>query len=211
MTVGDNQRHKRLRLLLKKLNKDRKKQAKKTDILCNDLIGAQRDFIRKLKTISFTANFYESIVGMTELNTLLYTAAKQIGNEKHDTNIIFFLREAESFEIYLPGNDRPPALDKEQLADCFTPESMDNICKSNKICSLEDMYQLGLQGNLAGLNGTSAVTIPLGLFGSPLGFMFVYRSSDDKLTADETDDISAVTSGLSQAIVSCRALSRTAN
>ena len=55
MTVGDHQRHQRLRLLLKKLNKDRKKQAKKTDILCNDLIGAQRGFIRKLRSISFSA------------------------------------------------------------------------------------------------------------------------------------------------------------
>jgi hypothetical protein len=37
--VGDKQRHRRLRLLIKKLNKERKKQAKKIDILCNDLIA----------------------------------------------------------------------------------------------------------------------------------------------------------------------------
>ena len=211
MIVGDKRRHKRLRLLMKGLNKDRKRQAKQIDILCNDLIAAQRGFIRKLKTISFTANFYESIVGLIELNTLLYTAARQIQNENDDTSIIFFLREGESFKMYVFANDRPPALDNEQLADCFSAESMDNICNSNKVCSLEDMYQMGLQGNLTGSNGVSAVTIPLGLFGSPLGFMFVYRAAENKLTADETDAISAVTSGLSQAIACCRTLSRAAD
>ena len=196
---------------MKGLNKDRKRQAKQIDILCNDLIAAQRGFIRKLKTISFRASFYESIVGLIELNTLLYTAARQIQNENDDTSIIFFLREGESFKMHVFADDRPSALDNEQLADCFSAESMDNICNSNKVCSLEDMYQMGLQGNLTGSNGVSAVTIPLGLFGSPLGFMFVYRAAENKLTADETDVISAVASGLSQAIACCRTLSRAAD
>ena len=60
--MDDKQRHRRLRLLIKKLNKDRKKQNQKIDILCNDFIGAQRNFIKRLGIINFVANFYESIL-----------------------------------------------------------------------------------------------------------------------------------------------------
>ncbi len=88
--VDDKQRHRRVRLLIKNLNKKRKKQAEKIDILCNDFIAAQRDFIKSLKTISFIANFYESIIGITDLNSLLYTAVKLIKEENADTNVTSF-------------------------------------------------------------------------------------------------------------------------
>jgi len=196
-----------LRLLIKKLNKERKKQAQKIDILCNDLIAAQRDFIKRLNTISLIASFYESIIGTADLNDLLYTAAKLIKTENADANVTFFLRHADNFEIHMFESGQPITLGKQHLENCFGPELMDNICKSNKVCTLDDMFAMGLQGNLIGLNGISAVTIPLGLLGSSLGFMLVYRSSENKLTADEISKISAVTCGLSRAIASCQALS----
>jgi hypothetical protein len=63
-------------------------------------------------------------------------------------------------------------------------------------------------GDFTALSAISAVTIPLGAFGSSSGFMLVCRAADESLTADETGDIAAVASGLSQAIACCRALSR---
>jgi len=201
--VDDKQRHKRVRLLIKKLNKGRKKQAQKIDILCNDLIAAQRNFIKRLKTISFEANFYESIIGATDLNQLLCTAVKLIKAEIADVNITFFLRQADNFELHMFENGQPIALEKQHLNNCFSPELMDSICKSNKICNLDDMFAMGLQGNLTDLNKVSAVTIPLCLLGSSLGFMLIYRPSQNKLTSDEITNISAVTSGLTQAITSC--------
>ncbi|MHC4173174.1 MAG: hypothetical protein ACYTBX_12150 [Planctomycetota bacterium] len=202
----DKQRHRRLRLLIKKLNKERKKQAKKIDILCNDLIAAQRDFIGRLNTISFTANFYESIIGKTDLSDLLCTAVKLIKEKSTDVNVTFFLRQSDNFELHMFQSGQPIILEKQQLENCFTPELMDSICKSNKVCTLDDMFAMGLEGNLIGLNKISAVTVPLGLLGSSLGFILIYCSSENKLTADEISDISAVTRGLSRAIESCRAL-----
>lgn len=196
----DHTRQKKLRLLISKLNKERKKQAKKIDILCNDLIAAQRDFIEKLKTISFTANFYEAIVGTTDLSSLFYTAGKLIKGEIPDANIAFFLRQQDNFELHLFENDHPITLEKQRPENCFTSEWVDNICKLNKICTLDDMFAMGLQGNLIGLNKISAVTIPLGQFGPSLGFILIYRSSQNKLTPDGLNNISAVTRGLSRAI-----------
>jgi hypothetical protein len=203
--VEDKQRHRRLRLLIKKLNKQRKKQAKKIDILCNDFIVAQRDFIKSLKTISFIANFYESIIGITDLNSLLYSTVKLIKEENTETNVTFFLRQSDNFELYMFESERPITLEKQHLENSFTPELMGNICKSNKVCTLDDMFAMGLQGNLTGLNQISGVTIPLGMHGSSLGFILVCRSSENKLTVEDISNISAISCGLSRAIQSCKA------
>ncbi len=205
--MDHKQRNRRLRLLVSKLNKERKKQAKKIDILCKDLIAAQRDFIKKLDTIRFTANFYETIVGATDLSSLILTAGKLIKDEIPDANIAFFLCQADSFELHMFESNQPITLGKQRLENCFSPELVDNICKSNKICTLDDMFAMGLQGNLTSLNKISAVTVPLGRLGSSLGFILICRSSQNKLTADELNNVCAVTCGLSRAIASCRVLS----
>jgi len=207
--------------LIKKLNKARRKQAQKIDILCNDLIAAQREFIKRLGTISFVATFCESIVGTTDLDGLLATAVRLIKTEIGQTNITFFLYRdqapgAESVQMHMFESSDETALDSAaapepgpgQLESYFSPELVENICKSNKVCHLHDMFAAGLQGNLSELNKISAVTIPLGQFGSSLGFILVYRSSQDRLTAEEIQNISAITHGLSRAIASCQALSK---
>ena len=199
----------------------RKKQAQKIDILCNDLIEAQREFIRRLGTISFVANFCEAIVGMTDLNNLLSTAVKLIKAEIGQTNISFFLYHgpvpgAEAFQVHVfESSDETahescatPEPSPGQLESCFSPELVENICKSNKVCHLHDMFAAGLQGNLAELNKISAVTIPLGQFGSSIGFMLIYRSSQERLAAEDIQRISTITHGLSRAISSCQALSK---
>lgn len=208
----NEQRHNRLRLLVKKLNKERKKQAQKIDILCNDLIAAQRNFIKRLGTISFIANFCESIVGATDLNNLLYTAVRIIKAETADASVIFFLKNSHDIELHAFESSHPITFEKghsfdctrEGLEACFSPELIDGICKSNRVCTLDDMFAMGLQGNLVGLNKISAVTIPLGQSGSSLGFMLLYRSSENKLTGDEVERLSAITYGLSRAITSCQ-------
>ena len=206
MLVEDKNRRRRLRLLIKKLNKERKQQAKKIDILCNDFITAQKNFIKKLNTIAFATNFYESILGTTDLAALLQAAVKLIRQEIADVSVTFFLRQEDNFELHTFESEQPIAPENQHLENYFTAELIDNICKSNKICTVEDMFAMGLEGNLTGLNKISAVTIPLGLAGSSLGFMLIYCSSDNKLTADQLININAVTCGLSQAIQSCQVL-----
>jgi len=236
--VDYKQRHRRLRLLVRKLNKERKKQAQKIDILCNDFISAQRDFIERLNTINFTASFYEAILGTTDLSSLLYTAGKLIKDEISDSNVTFFVLgfpfrkesrngvplQQDNFELYMFGNDQPfipavtekqavtlekqhltaPVVAQTQVENCFTPELVDNICKSNRLCTLDDMFAMGLQGNLIRLSKISAITLPLHRFGSSLGFVLIYRLSQNKLIPEELKNISAVTGGLSRAIQSCR-------
>jgi hypothetical protein len=207
VTVDIEQRNRRVRLLIRRLNRERKKQAKKIDILCNDLIAAQRDFIRKLDSIGFAANFYESIVGLDDLSALFYAAGRLVRDEIPDTNVAFFVRWQDTFELHMSESSRPISLGKQELENCFTSELAGNICKSNRICRLEDMFAMGLEGNPARLNRVSAGAIPLGQRASALGFILVYRSSQNELTAEDLNKIAAIAPGLSRAIQSRQAVS----
>jgi hypothetical protein len=202
--MDHKQRHRRLRQLVAKLNKERKSQAKKIDILCNDIIGAQRNFIKTLNNISFAANFYESIVGITDLSSLFYAADKLIKDELNDINVAFFLRQEKSFELHMLESNQPITLEKHMLENCFTAELVNNICEANKQCSLEDIIAMGLQGNPAMLSKISAFTIPLGRGGTSVGFILLRRSSGQNITCAELDHISAITAGLSRSISFCR-------
>ncbi len=209
--MDNKKRHERLRLLVKKLNRERKQQARKTDILCNDFVAAQREFIRKLNTISFTAAFYEAILGAGDLNDLLYTAAALVKDEIPESNVTFFLRQPDGFELHMFENNQPISLDEQHIENCFTAELMESICKSNKVCMLEEMFAMGLEGNLADLTRISGATVPLGVNGDSVGFMLIYRPSRNKLTRQTLTGICAATCGLSRAIRSCRAPSRPAS
>lgn len=209
--MNDKQRHRRLRLLIKKLNKERKKQAQKIDILCNDIICAQRQFIERLNTISFAANFYESILATNDLSKLLRIASKLIKDELSDANVTFFLRQAEGFELHIFQSDKPITLEKHRLENCLGAELVADICKSNKVCTLDDMFAMGLQGNLVGLSGISPVTVPLGELGQSLGFILIYRPSQERITDNELSRICAVSRGLSRAIRACQVLLHSAD
>lgn len=205
------EREKKLRLLVRKANKGQKKQAKKIDILCNDLIAAQREFIKRLDTISFTAHFYQSILGIMELNSVIFTAGKLIKNEVPDANVAVFLRQTNNFELFMFESEHPIALGKQHLENCFTLEVVEDVCKLNKVCTLDGLFEMGLQGNPVMLNKISAVTIPLGHSGTSCGFILIYRSSQYKLTTEEVNNISGISSGLSRAISSCQAVRQSAD
>jgi len=202
--AGNELRYKRLRLLTKKLNRERKRQAKKIDILCNDFITAQKDFVRKLNAVNFMAVFYESIIGKNDLNSLLRTAVRMIKDELGDATVTFFLREGENFEVHIFETADPISVGKGSLEDCFSPELMDNICKANKVCTLEELFALGLEGNPVELNKVSAVTIPLGRAGYSLGFILIYRSGGERVSLERLGGVRAVAPGFTRAIRSCR-------
>lgn len=197
-------RNKKLRLLLKCMNKERKKQSKKIDILCNDLIASHRKFIQKLSVIGFKADFYGSIIGISDLNNLLYTAEKAIKNKIPEANTAFFLRKEEKFELHMPESEETDTNERHRLESLFTAELVDHICKANKICTEEDMFIIGIQKDPNQLKDISAITIPLRQFGMSIGFIFIYRPKQKKITPDEISHISAIGPGLSQAIQSCQ-------
>ncbi len=212
--VSDERRNKRLRLLIGKFNKQRKKQAKQIDILCNDILAAHKDFLKALKVIGFAADFYNAVIGITDLNELLCTAGSNIQKHTPDVHIAFFIlapsgvegMQPDNFELHVFENDQPIALEDRRVENFFNTELVINISKSNQICTIEDMLGMGLQCSPVLLDKISTAAIPLATAGSSLGFVLIYRSSRNQLTADELKAVAQITPGLGRSIASCRNL-----
>jgi len=204
--VNNEKRNKRLRLLIARLNKERKRQAQKIDILCNDLVAAQREFIKALKVINFSADFYEAITGLTDLNELLCTAGNLLKDEIENANVAFFLLQSRNFELHIFESDRPIDLEDRRIENYFTTESVNNIAKSNHICTIDDMLAMGLQGNPRCLEKLEAVGLPLNHRGCSLGLVLLYRPFQNPFTIEELKSISQTSTGLARSIAACRAL-----
>jgi transcriptional regulator with GAF, ATPase, and Fis domain len=192
------------------LNRTRRDQAKKIDILCNDIVTAQRDFIRRLQTLSFVVDFYEALVGLTDLTAILRTTSQVIKNVAGDASVAFFLLEGHSFQVHVFDSEEPVELDAGQFGEIFTSELVRNICNSCKLCLAEDMFALGLQGSLSVLNKITFAGIPLSQAGTSVGFLLVYRSTDRELKIDDLNKIAAITPGLSRAVRSAQVVSHSA-
>ena len=82
-------REKRLRSALRKSNQLRKKQKLKIDILCNDFLSHNRQFIEQLKGYVFAAEFFKSLIGISDFNKLLYSASRLICSLKKGLGLVF--------------------------------------------------------------------------------------------------------------------------
>jgi hypothetical protein len=219
--VVNDEKRKHLRLLISRLNKERKIRAKQIDILCNDFVSAQRDFIKALNVISFAADFYEAVAGLNDLNELLCTAGKLAQDRIHGANVAFFLLRGgnfdghqTSFEMHIFESDRPIDLlapssvegEERRIENFFTAELVDNVIKSNRVCTIDDMVAMGLQCSPAYLEKISAAAVPLSNSSGSPGFILIYRCSRSPLTSDEINCIAQVTPGLARSIIACRSV-----
>jgi len=114
------------------------------------------------------------------------------------------LRQQDTFEMYPASSDSPNPVE-----GFFTAEVVEDICRANKICHMDDIFAMGLQGNLTILNKVSAATIPLGQFGRCIGFILIYRPCQTALADEELNRIYAVSPGLFCAIRACLVHSHT--
>lgn len=202
-------RNKRVRQLVRKLNSERKNQSHKIDILCNDLIGAQRKFIKRLSDISFSTDFYESIIGTSSLTELMDYAETFIKERVYDINVTLFIHSEDGFQSYCTGSDKPILDQQLCLENYFTHETFKNICRANNICNLDQMLEMSIECNLTVVDKLSAFTVPLGINGHSLGFILLYRPIEHQLTTEELETVISITPGLSKAITASQSLLKT--
>ena len=198
-------RKKRLRAMIRQLNAERKKHAMKVDILCNDLVEAQKQFISKLNTIDFSSGFYKSIIGATDIDELFNQAAEVIENQVSGAEVAFFLRRNNRIEIY-PGRDWDNVSQEfRNIKNCMNLSLVENICNANKVCMLEEIFAMDVEGSLEGAGKLSAAAFPIGMVKAD-GFMLVGRDIGSELGSCEIANIAAITGGLSKAVESCQML-----
>ena len=202
--MGYKQNNTRFRQFVHNLNKARKLQAKKIDILCNDILGAHKKFINSLDKISFTADFYEAIIGQANLEQLLQKSCELIHNQIDNCGIAILLIEQDRLEDFIFEHDKSKSIDPKHIRESFDRETVINIAKSNKVCTTEDMCKAGLQINPVKFGSLDTFGIPLESEGLPIGMILLYRQKMHGKNWTGAEKVTTITSGFSKAVKACR-------
>lgn len=197
MATRDN---KRALKVIRSLHTCQKKQASKIDVLCRDMVSAHREFSTKLAALSFAASYYESLLGCTDLDDLLDTAVQGIREAVKETDAAIFLLSENGFDVHIADTGVADPVEKRQFQHWFTRELVNSVSQMNRICSLEQLLRMGLQGSPAVLKTISLAAIPLGRFGQAVGLVLVYRPAHLPLQTEELSRLAAVSTGLREAI-----------
>jgi len=192
--------NKRALKVIRSLHTCQKKQASKIDVLCRDMVSAHREFSTKLAALSFAASYYESLLGCTDLDDLLDTAVQGIREAVKETDAAIFLLSENGFDVHIADTGVADPVEKRQFQHWFTRELVNSVSQMNRICSLEQLLRMGLQGSPAVLKTISLAAIPLGRFGQAVGFVLVYRPAHLPLQTEELSRLAAVSTGLREAI-----------
>jgi len=200
----DKEQNKQAQQVIAKLRTLTDEQAKKIDILCNDIIGAHGDFVRQLGNFAFVVETYESLLEQMDVSELLAAATGLIRTAVADCSAAVYLVDSGRFEMHVVDEDSPIDIDMGRLESYFTSEVADSICRSNRVCSLEDMFEMGLIGNLSELGRICAAAVPLGRQGEAVGFILLYRRPENGFSRDELAKVVGITPGLCRAIKACQ-------
>jgi hypothetical protein len=164
------------------------------------MVSVHRDFSTKLATLNFAASYYESLLGCTGLDDLQDTAIGCIRQAIKEADAAVFLLSENGFDVHMADTGVADPVEKREFQHWFTRELVQNIGQMNRICSLEQLLHMGLQGSPAILKTISLAAIPLGRFGQPIGFVLVYCSVHRPLQSEELSHLAAVSVGLRKAI-----------
>lgn len=199
MKKRDNQRALKV---IRSLRSRRDKQGCQIDILCRDMVSAHQQFSLKLANLTFSAAFYEAILSCSDLEHLLDTATDAIRNQISEAGAGIFLLDAHGFDVYIADAGLADQIEKSHFQSWFTRDLVDDISRTSRVCSLEHLLRMGLQGPPAILKTISAAAVPLGRMGEGIGFIWVYRPAHLPLTKEELSQVAGISTGLRVAIQS---------
>lgn len=168
------------------------------------MVSAHDQFSQKLSKLSFTASFYEALLGCVDLDESLQSAVALISANIDQADAAVFLVDASGFDVHLAKSPDRGQVEKAHFQSWFTRKMVHQISQTNRICTLDEMLQMGLTAPPSVLKTLSAAAVPLGRLGLGVGFILVYRTAKQPLLAEELSRIAAITPGLREAILSFR-------
>lgn len=197
----DTVRNQRVRRLVRKLNKARKSQAKKIDILCNDMIHAHKNAVEQLQKLSAILDFYEEILPVQELDGLLEKTVGFVTESLGSVNVAIWV--GGSVRLHTVGCDVLDAAEVKNIEEWFSSDVVEHICGSNNCQGLNDLLAVGMQANPKLVKKVSLAVVPLGNCRVNHGFIVVYRSVQKPFAPDEIKAFCAIVPGLCKAISAC--------
>lgn len=204
----DSQRRQRIRSLIKQLNRQKRTQKKQIRMLSTDMLASQKKFVHQLQHYNFTLDFYESVIGMTDMHRLLLTAEQKIKDHIPGICPAFFILSSDRFNVHYTNDRKIEGFDPKNFLTSFDPNTVINISRCNTICTVEDMFALGLQTNLNLISKINACAIPLSGFGPAEGFMLVWTASENPLTQSSIDRLATVAVPLAHSVRNCKKLTK---
>ncbi|MHC4553004.1 MAG: hypothetical protein ACYSUT_09615 [Planctomycetota bacterium] len=192
--------NKRALQVIRELRRRQETQSRQIDILCSDMVSAHSQFSQKQARMNFTVSCYEALLACVDRPSLLGTAIRCIEANITEAGCAVFLLEDNGYSTHTGPEGIGGDIEKEHLQDWFCQPLVDQISQMNRVCTLEQLLRMGLQGPPAMLKTISAAALPLGRFGQGLGFLFLYRHAGHPLTSEELSRVAAVTTGLRQAL-----------
>lgn len=192
-------RNTRARKVISKLNQIRHQQARKIDILCNDMVAAHTDFVTQLRDLHFGLNFYQDLIGVTDLFELYLLVGTSLRRTISRLNLAVYLKETDKFESHSLDESCRDAIDSARLETCFTPEIREKICRSNTVFDFHDLI-IPSEQDAELFNKISGALIPLGKLADSIGFFFAYKYDCAPLTVQEIRRLTAISPGLVRAV-----------
>ncbi len=192
--------HKRALKAIRVLRSRHDKQLRQIDMLCSDMVSAHKEFALKLGRLNFAVSFYEALLAGSDCEEILDIAVQSIRGNINGVSAAVFLLADNGFNVHLADAGISDNIAATEFQDWFTRELVGHISQANRVCSLDQMLRMGLQGPPAIMKTLSAAAVPLGRFGQGLGFIFVYRYAADPLTSEELSRVAAISSGLRDAL-----------
>lgn len=199
----EQDRVKRLRRMVKDINRQRRQMRKKMDILCNDIVSAQGDICKRMEHIAVAADFFESIIGTGELGELFERTAEYLRDQNQNLRVAFFLR-GKPIQVFVPDANCQQDDDTDdipQLEEFITEEVVEGVCKQMRLCDLDDMVKHGLAAGPMVLKGLDAAAVPIR---EPvaIGFVLIYAA---KVEQADIRRLNYIRSGLARAVKFCHA------
>jgi hypothetical protein len=162
-----------------------KRYLQKIDILCRDIVGAHSEFIEKLSILTFSLQFQESLLGLTDVCGVLNAATEFLRFHLQNSAAAVFMIELKGFEIHFSGSPEQYTIEKSRFENWFTPQVVYEISHSRQICTLQQMLAMGLQAPPTALKHITVAAIPLGQIGKTMGFVLLYRPAELLYTPQE--------------------------
>lgn len=194
------QRNARVKQLVRTLNKVRRTQKQKIDILCNDILNAHGEFINHLKNFRFAADFFENLLEATTPDNLARCAGEFLTENLNDCSVAVIFTTASVPEIHFYSHS--PQLEDvaSQLSPCLTTKIVEAVCHSSQICTSDDLCEMEFFAGPAVLKKISLAAIGLNNSGPALGMLLLYRPADSPFSKTELTQVSSITKGLSKAV-----------
>jgi hypothetical protein len=164
------------------------------------MVQAHGQFSNRISRLTFVSQFYETLLGASNIESLLDSAAAAIGARVGGSNVAIFLMEPGGFDIHYFKSPECTAASMDQIERWFSTETVREISMSSQVCGVSRMLTMGLMAGPKELKQVSMAAVPLGTLGQAAGFVLLWRGVDKPLRRAELEAVAAVSSGLRCAI-----------